>query len=77
MLINLQLFGETPDLVIFEIQDQVEMAMVGQTKRRLVWLTFARQTYPCPFGLRRAISCGGDQRIAGKNDCRSGDSSGL
>ena len=65
-LINLQFFRKTPDLVIFKIQNQVQMAMVGQTVRRLVWLTFARQAYPCPFGLQHAESRSGGQRKAGE-----------
>ena len=56
----LKIVGKTPDLVSLKIQDQVQMAMVVQTVRRLVRLTFARQTYPCPFGLQHALSCGGD-----------------
>ncbi len=64
-LINLQFLRKTPDLVIFKIQNQVQMAMVGQTMRRLVWLTFARQAYPCPFGLQHAESRSSDQRKVG------------
>ena len=41
------------------------MAAVGQTMRRLVWLTFARQAYPCPFGLQRAESRSSHQRKVG------------
>ena len=65
-LINLQFFQKTADPVIFKIQDQVQMAMVGQTMRRLVWSTFARQAHPCPFGLQHAESRSGDQRKAGE-----------
>ena len=65
-LINLKFFGKAPSLVVFKIQDQVQMATVGQTMRRLVWLTFARQAYPCPFGLQHAESRSGDQRKAGE-----------
>ena len=65
-LINLQFFQKTADLVIFKIQDQVQMAMVGQTMRRLVWLTLARPAYPCPFGLHHAESRSGGQRKAGE-----------
>ena len=65
-LINLQFFRKTPGLVVFKIQDQVQMATVGQTMRRLVWLTFARQAYPCPFGLKHAGSRSGNQRKAGE-----------
>ena len=65
-LIKLQFFRKTPGLVVFKIQDQVQMATVGQTMRRLVWLTFARQAYPCPFGLQHAESRSGDQRKAGE-----------
>ena len=65
-LINLQFFRKTPDLVIFKIQNQVQMAMVGQTVLRLVRLTFARQAYPCPFGLQHAESRSGDQPKAGE-----------
>ena len=65
-LINLQFFQKTADLVIFKIQGQVQMAMVGQTMRRLVWLTLARQAYPRPFDLQHAESRGGGQRKAGE-----------
>ena len=36
------------------------MAMVGETVRRLNWLTFARQTYLRTFGTRHAVSSAGE-----------------